>query len=44
MIDWRAYGLERCEGCGELFTWNDYYFPGVREGVCMCRGCLGRAF
>lgn len=44
MTGWGAYGLERCEKCGELFTWNDYYFPAIRDKVCICKDCMEQLY
>jgi len=41
MTGWRAYGIEKCEKCGELFTANHYYFPRIRDYIDICRYCLG---
>jgi len=40
MTGWRAYGIEMCEKCEELFTWNHYFFPALYENICICKSCL----
>jgi len=40
MSGWVAYGMEKCEQCEELFTWNNQYFPAIHNDCRICRCCL----
>ncbi len=50
MSDWRGSGVDRCIKCGELYTFNRYFFPtyfqkdemyrGDRDLI--CKFCLGQ--
>ncbi len=40
MSGWVAYGIEKCEQCGEFSTWNHQYFPAIQNGGRICRICL----
>lgn len=40
MSGWVAYGIEKCEQCGEFFTWNHQYFPAIHNDCRICRICL----